>query len=92
MSIGWTVPSPKLLTQTVFPSGVGATSAAVPPTLTVAVTALVARSMTVTSLVLLFATNSRPAAVAIPSGPLPTGIGGPAPRERVSTGVTVLSL
>jgi hypothetical protein len=55
-------------------------------------TALVVVSMTVTSLLLLLATNRSPPATVMPSGPLPTAIGGPAVPVRVSTGVTVLSL
>jgi hypothetical protein len=53
---------------------------------------LVVVFITVTSLLLLLATNRSPPATVMPSGPLPTGIGGPASRVLVSTGVTVLSL
>ena len=49
--------------------------------------------MTVTEFELLFATyTSRSSGVTTtPSGPLPTGMVGPAVRVRVSTGVTVAS-
>ncbi len=82
-SIGWTVPSPKLVTHTVLPSGVAATSAAILPTGIVATTGWSTVSMTVTLFVLLFATNSL--AVRrdhLPSGPLPTGMAGPALSVR----------
>jgi hypothetical protein len=73
-----------LVTQTVLPSGVIATSAATEPTGIVAITWLVAAEIAETLLLLLFATyTSDPSGVtATPSGPLPTGITGPVGSRR----------